>query len=317
METDSEINIKSVPASDQDKLSEIKLSVCILTFQAREWLKECLGSLFQNTTLDPFEVIVVDNGSTDGVMEMLASEFPNVKFIGNDSNQGYTKPMNQALQESQGQFLLQLNPDTVILPEALDRLVHFMEEHPHVGISGPKVLNPDRSFQKQCRRGEPRPLAVISYFLRLPKIFPHNKQLGEYLLEYEDEDRVLEVAAVSGSCMLIRREVIDQVGYLDEDYFAYQEDTDYCTRARESGWKVFYVPESQIIHYGGMGGSRVQPFRSIIEWHRSYLTYFRKHLAQDYFFLFNYFYYLIMLLKLIVSLTINLFRRERYAGPKR
>ena len=194
--------------------------------------------------------------------------------------------MNQALRETRGNYLLQLNPDTVILPDAIDRLVHFMETNQQVGISGPKVLNPDRSLQSQCRRGEPRPLAIISYFLRLPKLFPNNKQFGEYLLEYEDEDQTLEVAAVSGSCMLIRRAVVDQIGYLDEDYFAYQEDTDYCTR-------------------------------SIIEWHRSYLIYYRKHLAQDYFFLFNWFYYFIMLLKLIVSLTINLFRKERFAGPRR
>lgn len=317
MGTDGEINVKSVPASDQDKLNELKLSVCVLTYQARKWLQECLESLYQNTSLSPIEIIVVDNGSTDGVRDMLEVEFPKVKFIGNDCNLGYTKSMNQALRKTEGQYLVQLNPDTLILPKALDRLVNFMDEHPQAGICGPKVLNPDESFQKQCRRGEPRPLAIISYFFKLSKLFPNDKRFGEYLLEYEDEDQTLEVAAVSGSCMLIRREVIDQIGYLDEDFFAYQEDTDYCTRARKAGWKVFYVPDSQIIHYGGRGGSRVQPFRSIIEWHRSYLVYYRKHLARDYFFLFNWFYYFIMSLKLAISLTINLFRQERYAGPKR
>jgi GT2 family glycosyltransferase len=317
MGTGSKINVRSVPKSDQDKLNVYELSVCIVTYQARDWLRRCLESLYQNTQLSPIEIIIVDNGSVDGVREMLEREFPRASFIGNDSNQGYTRPMNQALQEAQGRYLLQLNPDTVILPEALDRLVHFMGKHPQAGICGPKVLNPDDSLQKQCRRGEPRPLAVISYFLGLSKLFPNNKQFGEYLLEYVDEDQTVKVAAVSGSCMLIRREVVDQIGYLDEQFYAYQEDTDYCTRARKAGWEVFYLADSQIIHYGGKGGSRVEPFRSIVEWHRSYLIYYRKHLARDYFFLFNWFFYFMIILKLSVSLIINLFRRERYAGPKR
>jgi hypothetical protein len=317
MGTDSEINVRSVPTSDQDKLNVVELTVCIVTYQACDWLRKCLESLYQNTRLSPLELVIVDNGSMDGVREMLEQEFPRVRFFGNDSNQGYTRPMNQALQEANGRYLLQLNPDTVILPEALDRLVHFMEENPQIGICGPKVLNEDKTLQKQCRRGEPRPFAVISYFLGLSKLFPTSRYFGEYLLEYEDEDQTLEVAAVSGSCMLIRREVVDQIGYLDEQFYAYQEDTDYCTRARAVGWKVFYVADAQIIHYGGKGGSRVEPLRSIIEWHRSYRLYYKKHLAQDYFFLFNWLFYFIMIFKLSVTLFLNLFRREKYAGPKR
>jgi GT2 family glycosyltransferase len=248
---------------------------------------------------------------------MLELNFPEVRFIQNESNEGYTRPMNQALRMARGQFLMQLNPDTVILPGAFDGLIGFMENNPEVGICGPKVLNKDGSFQKQCRRGEPRPLAVISYFLGLSKIFPNIKQFGEYLLEYEDEDSILEVNALSGSCMLIRREVLDVVGFLDEQFYAYQEDTDICTRARFAGWKVFYYPESQIIHYGGQGGSRVAPFRSIVQWHKSYYLYYKKHFAKDYFFLFNWLYYLLMAVKLGISLLINLLRRESYAGPKR
>jgi hypothetical protein len=117
--------------------------------------------------------------------------------------------------------------------------------------------------------------------------------------------------------MMIRRELIKHIGYLDEDFFAYQEDTDFCWRAREAGWQVYFLPEAQITHYGGQGGSRVEPFRSIIEWHRSYWIYYRKHLAKDYLFLLNWLYYLLMLLKLGLSLLVNYLRKERYAGPKR
>jgi GT2 family glycosyltransferase len=117
--------------------------------------------------------------------------------------------------------------------------------------------------------------------------------------------------------MLIRREVVDQIGYLDEQYFAYQEDADYCIRARRAGWEVYYVPTAQIIHYGGQGGSRVHPYRSIIEWHKSYWLFYRKHFAQDYFFLFNWFYYLAMFAKLALTITANFLRREKFAGPRR
>ena len=185
-----------------------------------------------------------------------------------------------------------------------------MESQHEVGICGPKVLNTDGTLQKPCRRGESRPWAVFTYFLGLSSLFPKSKFFGEYLMNYMDEDETHEVAGVSGSCMLIRREVIDQIGYLDERFFAYQEDADYCFRTREAGWEIYYMPEAQIIHYGGQGGSRVQPFRSIYAWHHSYYLYYRKNLAKDYFFLFNWVYYFIMLVKLALALLLNLFRKD-------
>lgn len=317
MGTDSTIDVTSVQTGEGNQLKVTELSVCIVTYKARDWLRGCLDSLYRSTTFSPLEVIVVDNGSKDGVREMLELEFPSVRFIENEYNEGYTRPMNQSLKFATGRYLMQLNPDTVILTGSFDRLVDFMESHPAVGICGPKVLNQDGTIQKQCRRGEPRPLAVLSYFLGLWKVFPNSKLLGGYLLDYEDEDKTLEVAAVSGSCMLIRKEVVEQIGYLDEQFYAYQEDSDYCARVRKAGWKVIYMPEAQIIHYGGQGGSRVEPYRSIIEWHRSYWLYYKKHLAKDYFFLFNWIYYLFMLVKLGISLLGNLLRKEKYAGPKR
>jgi hypothetical protein len=287
-----------------------------VTYHARDVLRDCLRTLCENTRLR-FEVIVVDNGSGDGVVEMLQREFPQVHCIRNDHNMGYTLPMNQALKRGQGKYLMQLNPDTLILPEAVDRLVAFMEAHPEVGISGPKVLNRDRTLQKPCRRGEPRPWAVLTYFTGLSGLFPRSRLFGQYLVSYMDENTAHPVAGVAGSCMLIHRKVIDQIGYLDERFFAYQEDADYCYRARQSGWEVYYVPQSQIIHYGGLGGSRVEPYRSIFAWHRSYFIYFQKHLAKDYFFLFNWIYYLAMILKLLSALLINFLRSDKFAGSRK
>ena len=317
MEADCAINAPGLPNSAEEQLNTIRLSICIVTYNARDWLVGCLNSIQENTQLTSLEIIVVDNGSEDGIEELLSRDYPQVRFIGNNSNQGYTRPMNQGLKAAHGQYLMQLNPDTKILSGAIDKLMSYMDGNTQIGICGPKVLNRDGTFQKQCRRGEPRPAAMISYFLRLSSLFPNSKTFGGYLLEYEDEDATIEVDALSGSCMLIRREVIEEIGYLDEQFFAYQEDTDICSRARQAGWKVCYYPEAQIIHYGGQGGSRVEPYRSIIEWHRSYWLYYKKHIAGDYIFIINWLYYLLMVAKLGLALLVNFLRRERYAGPKR
>jgi hypothetical protein len=279
-----------------------------VTYQARDLLRDCLQSLYQNTRRR-FEVIVVDNGSKDGVREMLAGEFPAVKLIENESNAGFTKPMNQALRLGRGRYLIQLNPDTLVLPEALDRLANFLDHNPEIGICGPKVLNQDLTMQKQCRRGEARPWAVITYFLGFSELFPHSRLFGQYLMSFYDEDQAHPVAAVSGSCMAIRRALLDQIGYLDERFFAYQEDSDLCFRARQAGWKVYYQPQAQIIHYGGRGGSKVESERSLYEWHKSYYLYYKKNLSGDYFFLLSWLYYLAMLVKYVSAVVANRMRK--------
>lgn len=298
-------------------MSAIDVSICIVTLQAREYLRGCLESLNNDCSQYSREIIVVDNHSEDGTIEMLRHDFQPVKLIENERNEGFVRPMNRAMHAAQGRVFLFLNPDTVIPPGAVDILVKFLDEHPEVGVCGPKVLNIDGTMQKPCRRGEPTPLAVISYFTGLDRLFPHQKLFGGYLLGYLDENEINQVDGVSGSCMLIRREVVDQVGYLDERFFAYQEDADFCRRVRQANWKVYYVPTAKIIHYGGRGGSRVQPLRSILAWHLSYLAYYRKHLASSYFFIFNWLYYGLIFLKMAVSLTVNALRKEKYAGPKR
>jgi GT2 family glycosyltransferase len=317
MGTNRTTDIAGVPSRALSERQRLDLSVCIVTYKACDYLRDCLRSLYEHTRSLDLEVIVVDNGSRDGVAEMLRAEYPQVQFIENERNEGYTRPMNQSLRAGTGRYLLQLNPDTLVQPAALERLVQFLEDHPGVGVCGPKVLNKDGTLQMACRRGEPRPLAVISYFTGLSRLFPRSKRLGEYLMTYMDEDETHPVASLSGSCMLIRREVVDQIGYLDERFFAYQEDADFCFRTRQAGWQVFYVPAAQIVHFGGQGGSRVHPYRSIVEWHKSYYRYYRKHLARDYFFLFNGLYYLAMGVKLGYTLLVNFFRREKYAGPRR
>ena len=316
MEKNRSTNTPGISGSITNSLSQADqkgivpdLSICIVSYQAKNFLRECLQSIYKYTG-HSLEIIVVDNGSQDGTQDLLRQEFPDVQLVENKTNLGYTFPMNRALRLSRGKYLLQLNPDTLVFPQSIDFLFEYMEENPKVGICGPKVLNQDGSLQKPCRRGESRPWAVFSYFSGLARLFPKNRFFCEYLLTYLDEDQVSPVAGVSGSCMLIRRAVVDQIGYLDEKYFAYQEDADYCFRARQSGWQVVYYPKARITHYGGMGGTRVQPFRSIYHWHRSYYLYYHKNLAKDYCFLFNWFYSFLMLIKLSLALITALFHRN-------
>lgn len=319
----------------------LDLSICIATLNASNYLRNCLRSIseqpshllwvdagqsapeqtFEQSQASQrrlnIELIIVDNGSSDDTVTMLKNEFPAARLIINGRNDGFARPINLAINQSQGQYLLVLNPDTIVLPGALNDLVEYMNMHPEVGICGPKVLNRDGSLQKACRRGVSRPWAAFSYFSGLSSLFPHSKFFGGYLLNYLDENQVHEVDGVSGSCMLIRAQMMQHIGKFDERFFAYQEDSDYCFQAKKAGWKIVYLPTAQIIHFGGQGGSRVQPYRSIYEWHRSYFLYYQKNLARDYLFLFNWFYYCLMGLKLVVALIANALRSDKFAGPRR
>lgn len=294
----------------------VALSICIPTLQAQALLRDCLRSIYANTRIT-FEIIVVDNASRDGTVEMLRDEFPAVRVIANERNVGFAKAINQALRISRGRYALLLNNDTIVLPDALDRLVAFADAHPEIGICGPKILNRDGTLQKQCRRSYATPWDLFCYFSGLSTLFPRSPLFARYLMTYRDENETHPADAISGACMLIRRAVIEQIGWLDEQFFAYQEDSDYCFRAQRAGWQVYYYPKAQIIHYAGRGGSRVSPFRSIWEWHRSYFLYYRKNLASRYLFLFNWFYYIVMVFKLLSALLVNLFRREKFAGSRK
>ena len=293
------------------------VSLCIVSLNARDYLRECLLSVESSAKEVAYEVIVVDNCSHDGSVDMLQEEFPQVKIIQNRANEGFSKPMNKALKIGAGRYYLLLNPDTILQDGALDKLVAFLDANPEAGIVGPKVLNPDGSLQKPCRRSEARPWDVFMYFSGMAKRFPNNPRFSGYYLGYLDEDQTHEVDGVSGSCMLVRREVIQQIGYLDERFFAYQEDADFCLRARKAGWKVFYYPEAKVVHFGGKGGSKTRPTRSIIAWHYSYFQYYKKHFASDYFFLFNWFYYALMALKLGFALLKNFIHKDIFAGSRK
>jgi GT2 family glycosyltransferase len=293
------------------------LSICIVALNAREYLRACLQSILQGSWRALLEISVVDNHSSDDSLEMLAKEFPGVQVIRNHRNDGFSKPANLAIKASRGRYILLLNPDTLVHEASLDNLVQFLETEPGVGIVGPKILNGDGTLQKRCRRSEGRPWDAFCHLSGLARMFPQDRRFNGYLMSYLDEDEIHEVQAVSGACMLVRREVFDKVGLLDERFFAYQEDSDLCMRARQAGWRVCYLPTARVTHFGGKGGAGVHPYHSLMEWHLSYYRYYRKHFADETFFLENWFIYFLIVLKFTASFVTNLFRREKSIGSRR
>ena len=256
-----------------------------------------------------YEVIIIDNYSKDGSQELIKKHFEKVRLITNNRNNGYTSEINRAMKIGKGKYKLIMNPDSRLMPKSISNLVTFMKQKKRSGIAGPLVLNEDGSFQWSCRRGVARPFAVFCYFLGIAKLFPKYPIFTGYHLNHLDVKEINEVSGVSGSCMLVDQELINDIGYFDERFFAYQEDSDYCLRAINSGWKVYYNPNTMVIHKGGHGGSNSVPFRSIFEWHRSYILYYFKHFSKDYGILFNSLYFVIMVSKLIFSEILFMIRR--------
>ena len=293
------------------------ISICLVALNACDYLYSCLVSIQKNQPKSSIEIIISDNHSTDGTLEMLAEDFPDIHLIRNDRNGGFARPANLAIRESRGRYVLLLNPDTVVHGNALDTLVEYLDTHPEAGIVGPKIINRDGSMQKQCRRSEGRPWDAFCHLTGLAQRYPDNPRYNGYLMGYLNADETHEVQAVSGACMLIRREVLDKVGLLDERFFAYQEDSDLCKRTRQAGWKIVYLPAARITHYGGKGGATVHFYKSLYEWHHSYYLYYRKHFAREYSTLYNHLIYLVIFLKLVASFFVNFFRREKSIGRRK
>ena len=279
----------------------IKISFCIVNLNAKKVLKECLNSIKNSIKDEEYEIIITDNNSTDGSQKMINTFEKKICLIQNNRNEGYTSALNKGIIKSTGKYIIVLNPDTILENMSITNLISSLKKNSAIGIVGPKVINEDGTFQKSCRRGLAKPKAVFSYFLGLSSKFSNNENFTGYHLNHLDENKTNEVFGVSGSCMAIRREVVNDIGYFDERYFAYQEDSDYCLMAINKGWKVLYNPNVKVLHKGGRGGSNTVPMKAIFEWHRSYYKYYFKHFSKEYSFVFNIFYSLVMLLKLLFS----------------
>lgn len=254
------------------------LSIVIVNFNTRELLKACLRSVEASRTAWPWELFVVDNASADGSADMVAAEFPWATLIRSESNRGYACANNLGLRRAAGSYLLLLNPDTVLPPDALQQMVEYMDAHPEAGIAGPKLVRQDGSLDLACRRSFPSPEVSFYRMLGLSKLFPRSSRFGRYNLTYLDPDRPAEVDSVVGAFMIVRSEAVSQVGMLDESFFMYGEDLDWAFRIKSRGWKVLYNPAVVVLHYKGES-SRRHPRKAILEFYRAMHLFYRKHYA--------------------------------------
>jgi len=253
------------------------LSIIIVSYNVSSFLYQALTTLsdaFQDLEV---EVYVVDNASTDNSVEMVKQKYPWVNLIENDRNLGFASATNLALARVRGRHILLLNPDTVLRRDTLKTMVDFMDAHPEAGAAGCKVINPDGSLQLACRRGFPTPGVAFFKMIGLSVLFPKSKTFGAYNLTYLDPDSLAEVDAVSGSFMMLRKEVIDKVGVLDEDFFMYGEDLDICYRIKQEGWKIYYVPFTEIIHFKGESTKTVHTLKSIRDFYKAMHIFVNKH----------------------------------------
>ena len=252
------------------------LSIVIVSWKVKKLLEECLNSIFNQTKEITYEVWVVDNFSQDGTVEMVKEKFPQVHLIANPKNLGFAKANNQAIRLAKGKFILLLNPDTKILDNALEKIVHFMEENPNCGVVGGKLLNPDGSLQPSVRRF-PRFLDQALILLKIHHFLPNLPPLRAYLAKNFDYDKKQEVDQIMGAFFLIRREVIEEVGLLDENFWIWFEEVDYCQRVKKAGKKVCYCPQAKIIHYFGQSFKQRLSLDKQRIYNRSLSYYFKKH----------------------------------------
>ena len=260
--------------SSTGKDSAVCVTVVIVSWNTRDLVANCLRSIADSTNLGgqgiQFEVYVVDNASTDGTAE-LQNDFRWVRFIANEDNVGFARANNQVVESSAGDYVILLNPDTIVNSGALEKLVRFMEDNPGVGATGPKVLNPDGTMQLSCYPN-PTLLRELGRLFRLRRLLPDSSySMGEW-----SGESPREVDIIQGACLVIRRSAVDDAGVLDEDFFIYSEDFDFCYRLRKHGWRLFWIPTAEVVHFGGQSTSQ-NSASMFLHLHGAKLLFFRKH----------------------------------------
>ena len=259
----------------------MRLSVVFLSYNTRDLTRQALHSVLAAAEGLEAEIFVVDNASADGSANMVAAEFPQVKLVCNEANVGFSAGNNVALRQVTGEYALLINTDTIVRRDALHAMVEFLDAHPEAGACGCKILDPDGTLQLDSRRGFPTPLAAFCKMSGLSRLFPKHPLMARYHLTHLDPEQTAEIEVLSGSCMMVRKAAMDQVGLLDEDYFMYGEDIDWCYRFHQAGWKIYYLPTTAIIHFRGESG-RGTPLKILYRKSRAMSIFVNKHMARRY-----------------------------------
>ena len=249
------------------------VSILIVNWNTCKLTCDCIRSVIDQTRCD-YEIIVVDNASTDDSIEQIRLQFKDVTLIANEANIGFAAANNEAMKAAKGQYLLLLNSDTVVLDGAIDKTIEFADKNPDAAVVGCKALNSDMSLQCNCFMF-PSLLNMFLMSTYLYKVFDRSRFFGRERMSYWNYDTVRQVDVVTGCFMLVRREAIEAVGGMDESYFMYAEETDWCYRFKQAGYKVLYTPSASIIHFGGQSSKKVSLMA--LQVHASVLFFIRKH----------------------------------------
>ena len=234
----------------------LDLSIIIVSYNSKDFLKKCLLSIQQCIESNlAYEIIVVDNNSSDKSSEMVKKEFSQIKLIANNQNLGFSKANNQGIKiSSRSKYVLFLNPDTIIQKNTIEEMVEFMDKHEEAGASTCKLVMPNGEIDDASHRGFPTPLNSFCHFTGLSRVFPKSRIFGGYNLGWMDFEKIHEIDVLAGAFMMARRKAGEEVGWWDEDYFFYGEDIEFCFQLKKKGWKIYYVPTVSIEHFKGVSG---------------------------------------------------------------
>lgn len=257
----------------------MKLSVVIVNYNVEHFLEQCLLSVRKAMQHVSGEVFVVDNNSIDGSVKMVKNKFPEVKLIANKENLGFSKANNQAMRMASGEYILLLNPDTVVEDDTFSKVVEFMDEHADAGGLGVKMVDGSGKFLPESKRGLPTPEAAFYKMFGISKLFPKSKRFSKYHLGYLDENQTHQVDILAGAFMLMRKSVLDEIGLLDESFFMYGEDIDLSYRIIKAGYKNYYFPHTRIIHYKGES-TKKSSVNYVLVFYKAMVIFARKHYTQ-------------------------------------
>lgn len=286
----------------------MKLSVIIVNYNVRHFLEQCLHSVFKAARQVETEVIVVDNNSVDGSCRMVKDKFPDVRLLENRENVGFSAANNQAITLAGGEYILLLNPDTIVEEDTFSKAVQFMDLHPEAGCTGVKMIDGKGRFLPESKRGLPTPWVAFYKIFGLSRIFPGSRKFGRYHLSYLDPDEVHEVDVLCGAFMMLRSEALIRTGLLDESFFMYGEDIDLSYRLQKAGYKNYYYPGTTIIHYKGES-TRKGSINYVKIFYQAMLIFSRKHFSTGNFRLYSLFIHLAIYFRAWIAIVQRLLRR--------